>query len=154
MLALRGTFVSWETLDSLVSTRYVIDLLPLYVVKARENSVTAVSATPLLNTEHRKVQLPESRVLRLNEILQSPPKEKKRVSKIFGTRCWVSYGQWFSQYRWQRPISALYRALQRSTGRIRLKQMVHDELGNWCWLTRDIHSEPTSWEELVEKTPT
>ena len=27
MLALRGTFVSWETLDSLVSTRYVIDLL-------------------------------------------------------------------------------------------------------------------------------
>ena len=27
MLALWGTFVSWETLDSLVSTRYVIDLL-------------------------------------------------------------------------------------------------------------------------------
>ena len=35
----------------------------------------------LLNTEHRTVQLPESRVLRLNEILQSLPKEKKRVSK-------------------------------------------------------------------------
>ena len=27
MLALQGTFVSWETLDSLVSTRYIIDLL-------------------------------------------------------------------------------------------------------------------------------
>ena len=27
MLALQGTFVSWETLDSLVLTRYVIDLL-------------------------------------------------------------------------------------------------------------------------------
>ena len=27
MLALQGTFASWETLDCLVSTRYVIDLL-------------------------------------------------------------------------------------------------------------------------------
>jgi hypothetical protein len=27
MLGLQGTLVSWETLDSLVSTRYVIDLL-------------------------------------------------------------------------------------------------------------------------------
>jgi hypothetical protein len=35
----------------------------------------------LLNTKHRNVQLPESIVLRLIEILQSLPKERKRVSK-------------------------------------------------------------------------
>ena len=35
----------------------------------------------LLNTELRTVQIPEARVLRLNEILATLPKEKKRVSK-------------------------------------------------------------------------
>ena len=35
----------------------------------------------VLNTEHRTVQLPESRVIRLNEILVKLPKEKKRMSK-------------------------------------------------------------------------
>ena len=48
---------------------------------------------------------------------------------------------------------ALQRALRRTTGRIRLTQAVHDELDDWRWLTRDIHSQPTSWDELVEKTP-
>ena len=33
MLALWGTFVSWETLDSLVLTRYVIDLLSTSLAK-------------------------------------------------------------------------------------------------------------------------
>ena len=46
----------------------------------------------LLNTELRTVQLPESRVLRLNEILPKRPK-KKVSAKRFGTRCWASYGQ-------------------------------------------------------------
>ena len=50
-------------------------------------------------------------------------------------------------------FSALQRALRRTTGRIRLTQAVHDELDDWRWLTRDIHSRPTSWDELVEKTP-
>ena len=50
-------------------------------------------------------------------------------------------------------FSALQRALRRTTGRIRLTQAVHDELDDWRWLTRDLHSRPTSWDELVEKTP-
>ena len=51
-------------------------------------------------------------------------------------------------------FSALQRALRRTTGRIRLSQAVHDEFDDWCWLTRDFHSRLTSWDDLVEKTPT
>ena len=49
---------------------------------------------------------------------------------------------------------ALQRALRRTTGRIRLTQAVHGELDDGRWLTRDLHSRPTSWDELVEKPPT
>ena len=50
-------------------------------------------------------------------------------------------------------FSALQRALRRTTDRICLTQAVHDELDDWLWLTRDIHSRPASWDELVKKTP-
>ena len=50
-------------------------------------------------------------------------------------------------------FSALKRVLRRTTGRIRLTQAVHDELDDWRWLTRDLHSRPTSCDELVEKLP-
>ena len=108
----------------------------------------------LLNTEHRTVQLPKSRVLQLNEILQLLPKEKKRVSK----KIWYQVLGELRSMVLAIPggkglFSALDYALRRTTGRIRLTQAVHDELDNWHWLTRDIHSRPTSWDELVEKTP-
>ena len=47
-------------------------------------------------------------------------------------------------------FSAPQRALRRTTGRIRLTQAVHDELDDWRWVPRDLHSRPTSWDELVE----
>ena len=50
-------------------------------------------------------------------------------------------------------FSALQRALRRTRCRIRLTQAVHDELDDWRWLTWDLHSRPTSWDELVEKSP-
>ena len=108
----------------------------------------------LLNTEHRTVQLPESRVLRLNEILKSLPKEKKRVSKKIWYQVLGELRSMVLAIPGGRGLfSALQRALRRTTGRIRLTQAVHDELDDWRWLTRDIHSRPTSWDELVEKIP-
>ena len=53
-------------------------------------------------------------------------------------------------------FSALKRALRRTAGRTRLTQAVYDELNeleDWSWLTRDLHSRPTRWDELVEKPP-
>ena len=95
----------------------------------------------LLNIELRTVQLPEARVLRLNEILATLPKEKKRVSK----KDWYQVlGELLSMVLaipgGRGLFSALQRALRRTTGRIRLTQAVHDELDDWRWLTRDIHS--------------
>ena len=51
-------------------------------------------------------------------------------------------------------FSSPHRALRRTTDRMHLTQAVHEELDDWHLLSRDIHSRPTSWEELVEKTPT
>ena len=95
----------------------------------------------LLNTEHCTVQLPKCKVLWLNKILKSLPKEKKHVSKKI----------WYHVLGELRSIvlaipggrglfSALQRALRRTTGRIRLTQAVHDELDDLRWLTRDSHS--------------
>ena len=96
-----------------------------------------------LNTEHRTVQLPESRVLRLNEILKSLPKEKKRVSKKIWYQVLGELRSMVLAIPGGRGLfSALQRALRRTTGRIRLTQAVHDELDDWRWLTRDIHSRP------------
>ena len=50
-------------------------------------------------------------------------------------------------------FSALLRALRSTTGRIRFNQLSHDGLDGWDWLTGDIHSQPTSWDKFVEKTP-
>ena len=56
MLALRGTFVSWETLPSLVSTRYVTDLLlrPRYFAQVFVNVYSLLSFLflELLNDIH------------------------------------------------------------------------------------------------------
>ena len=110
----------------------------------------------LLNTEHRMVQLPESRVLRLNEIMANLPKAKNPWAKGFGTRCLASYGQWciLAIPGGRGLFSALQRALRRTTGRIRLTKAVHVELDDLRWLTRDLHSRPTSWDELVDKNKT
>ena len=108
----------------------------------------------LLNTELRTVQLPEARVLRLNEILATLPKEKKRVSKKVWYQVLGELRSMVLAIPGDRGLfSALQRALRRTTGRIRLTQAVHDELDDWRWLTRDLHSRPTSWDELVEKPP-
>ena len=97
----------------------------------------------LLNTEHRTVQLPESRVLRLNKILQSLPKEKKRVSKKIWYQVLGELGSMVLAFPCGRGLfSALQRALRFTTGRICFTQAVHDELDDWCWLKRDIHSRP------------
>ena len=108
----------------------------------------------LLNTEHRTVQLLEARVLRLNEILATLPKEKMRVSK----KVWYQLLGELRSMVLAIPggrglISALQQALRRTTSRIRLTQAVHDELDDWRWLTWDLHSRPASWDELVEKSP-
>ena len=62
----------------------------------------------LLNSEHCTVQLPESRVLLLNEILAKLPKERNPLAKRSGTRNLGSYGQWFSQYRVVEACFQLY----------------------------------------------
>ena len=94
----------------------------------------------LLHTECCTVQLHKFRVLWLNKILQSLPKEKKRVSKKI----------WYQVLGELQSIvlailggkglfSALQQALWRTMGRILLTQAVHGELASWHWLTQDIH---------------
>ena len=61
----------------------------------------------LLNTELHTVQLPESRVLRLNEILDKLPREKKhtreqKVDLVPGT--WRATVNGSCDTGWQRPI--------------------------------------------------
>ena len=107
----------------------------------------------LLNTEHRTVQLPKSRVIRLNEILDKLPREKKRVSKKIWYQVLGELRSMVLAIPGGRGLfSALQRALWRNTGRIRLNQAVHDELDDWRWLTRDLHSRPTSWDEFDDRT--
>ena len=98
----------------------------------------------LLNTELRTVQLPESRVIRLNEILAKLPREKKRVSKKVSYQVLGKLRSMVLAILGGRGLfSALQRALRRTTGRIRLTQAVHDKLDDWRCLTRDLHSRPT-----------
>ena len=93
-------------------------------------------------------------MLQLNKILAKLPKEKKRVSKKVWYQVLGELRSMVLAIPGGRGLfSALQRALRRTTGKIRLTQALHDELDDWRWLTRDLHSRPTSWDELVEKTP-
>ena len=86
----------------------------------------------LLNSEHCTVQLQEARVLQLNEILAKLPKEKKSVSKKIWYQVLGKLRSMVLAILGGRGLfSALQPALQRTTGRIRFSQAVHDKLDDW-----------------------
>lgn len=105
----------------------------------------------VLDTVAQTIELPERRLLRLQEILASVPPTKKRIS----TKAWHQVlGELRSMVLAIPGLKGMFSVLQealrhQSQRRIRLTRSSHDFLDDIRYLAQDLHNRPTRFREIV-----